>query len=88
MAIESNAQSTDISALISNMETTMTSEVPILQISKSSELNNAIFNMLNIVNQETYSYAINIGDFIRNNIKDASFLKAALIEKIHKNMGD
>lgn len=81
-------QTVDINTMISSMESTISSNVSIYQVSKSSQIKTNISYLLNIINQSAYSYVLDINDFIRNNVKDASFLKKALIEKIQANMGD
>jgi hypothetical protein len=80
MSIEKNRQNEDISV--------MATEVPIYQQVVSSEIKGSLSNILHIINQETFSYVLNMDSHIRNNIKDSSFLKKSLIEKIHSNMGD
>lgn len=81
-------QTVDINTMISSMESTISSNVSIYQVSKSSQIKTNISYLLNIINQSAYSYVLDINDFIRNNVKDASFLKKSLIEKIQANMGD
>lgn len=81
-------QTVDINTMISSIESTISSNVSIYQVSKSSQIKTNISYLLNIINQSAYSYVLDINDFIRNNVKDASFLKKALIEKIQANMGD
>jgi hypothetical protein len=81
-------QSVDISEMIYNIESTLSSNNEIYQMSKSSEIKTNLSYLLNIINQNAYSYVLDINDFIRNNVKDASFLKKLLIEKIQANMGD
>lgn len=81
-------QMVDINTMISSIESTISSNVSIYQVSKSSQIKTNISYLLNIINQSAYSYVLDINDFIRNNVKDASFLKKSLIEKIQANMGD
>ncbi len=88
MTTEKNTRDTEISEMITNIESSMSNEMPLYQSSVSSEIKNNISNILHIINQETYSYVLNMDHYIRNNIKDASFLKKSLIEKIQANMGD
>lgn len=83
-----NTQNTDISVMISEIGSVLSTPVPVYQVSKSSEIKNNISSMLHSMNQESYSYVLDINDYIRNNVKDASFLKKSLIEKIQGNMGD
>ena len=90
MLPDNNAQNidTDIANMISDIASVMSSNVKIYQETKSSEIKANISYVLNFINQRTYSYILNINEFIRNNVKDVSYLKKALIEKIHGNMGD
>ena len=81
-------QNSEVSLMISSIDNVMSTDVSIFQVSKSAEIRNSIATMLRILNQETYSYVLDINDYIRNNVKDASFLKRSFIEKIHGNMGD
>lgn len=81
-------QMVDINTMISSIESTISSNASIYQVLKSSQIKTNISYLLNIINQSAYSYVLDIKDFIRNNVKDASFLKKALIEKIQANMGD
>jgi hypothetical protein len=83
-----NTQTVDISSMISNIETKLSENKDIYQILRSSEIKTNISYILNVINQGAYSYVLDINDFIRNNIRDASFLKKTLIEKIQSNMGD
>ena len=82
------AENTDITTMVSNIGTIMTTPVTVYQVLKSSEIKSSISTMLHNMNQETYSYVLDINTYIRNNVRDASFLKKSLIEKIHGNMGD
>jgi len=84
---EDSTQTTSISGLVSSLDGAMATNVPTYQYSKSYEIKSNISTLLHILNQESYSYVLNINDYIRNNIKDSSFLKKSLIEKIQGNMG-
>ena len=79
---------TEIATMVSNISSALSSDIEIYQLLKSSEIKADISYTLNFINQKTYSYVLNINDFIRNNVKDVSYLRKALIEKIHGNMGD
>ena len=83
-----NIQNTDIDEMISTIETKLSNNRNVYQSLKSSEIKTNISYILNVINQGAYSYVLDINNFIRNNVKDASFLKRALIEKIKANMGD
>ena len=85
---DQNTQNISIAELTSKLDTVMASDVPVYQESKSYEIKTSISDLLHILNQESYSYVSNINTYIRNNVKDASFLKKSLIEKIQGNMGD
>lgn len=88
MANENSTQSITISEMTSNIDTAMSTKIAPYQYSKSYEIRSNINNMLFNLNQETYSYILSMNEYIRNNIKDSSFLKKSLIEKIKGNMGD
>lgn len=88
MEKDTSAQYNEINELITNIELTMNKKMDVYQISQSITIRESISEMLHAVNRETYGYVTNINEYIRNNIKDASFLKKALIEKIHGNMGE
>lgn len=88
MEKDTSAQYNEINELITNIELTMNKKLDVYQISQSTIIRESISEMLHAVNRETYGYVTNINEYIRNNIKDASFLKKALIEKIHGNMGE
>ena len=88
MSSETNTQNTDITVISMDIENAMSTSVSVYQVLKSSEIKSNISSLLHIINQETYSYILDINNYIRNNVKDASFLKKSLIEKIHGNMGD
>jgi hypothetical protein len=78
----------DITTLKAELEESISVTSQVYQITKSSEIKNNISTLLQLLNQEAYSYVLDIKNYIRNNVKDASSLKKALIEKIQANMGD
>jgi hypothetical protein len=78
----------DITTLKAELEESISVTSQVYQITKSSEIKNNISTLLQLLNQESYSYVLYIKNYIRNNVKDASSLKKALIEKIQANMGD
>lgn len=86
--INTNIDNADIAELMTGIEKSMSVAAEPYQTGRSSEIRTNISYLLNNINQSSYSYVLYINDFIRNNVKDASFLRQSLIEKIQANMGD
>lgn len=88
MASDTTLQNDNIANLILNLDDIISSDIVLYQVSKSSEIKNNIFSILQTVSQDAHSYVLNINRYIRNNVKDSSLLKKSMIEKIQANMGD
>lgn len=78
----------EVNELIENIEYNTNADIPLYQVSRSINLREDLFAMLQVLNMNTYQYMLDIEDYIRDNIKDASFLKNSLIEKIKWNLGE
>ena len=78
----------DIETIRIELNEVSSTTVKIHQINRSQEIRNNLSSILQQINYESYSYVLGIENYIKNNVKDASSLKKAIIEKIHANMGD
>lgn len=87
--IELDIQERDKDVLIKEITNLRSSyDMNIYQIDKSIEIKRGIHALLTAIKQQSYIFTLNIEDYIRNNVRDVSFLKQMIKEKVHSNLGD